>query len=65
MGKTFKGCYIIVDKAGHYLLHTISYQKKSCIDNFIDGGSMTWIELKKYGWKCVKVNIEISQTHNK
>jgi len=62
MKQTFKGYYIIVNQQGKYLPHTIRVQKKSCIDNFIDGSSMTWPEIKKHGWKCVKVNIEISQT---
>lgn len=41
---------------GSIKLDTISFNRKSCIDNFCDS-IFRWVNLKKIGWKCVKVKI--------
>lgn len=38
-------------------LHTIAFTRKECIEKFIKGTSMTWNEVKKYGWRPIKTTI--------
>lgn len=49
MKDLFRIMYIIVDKKGNGQLHTLSYQKKMCIDAFIKDSSMNWNQTKKHG----------------
>ncbi|EKT4550882.1 hypothetical protein JE952_002542 [Flavobacterium psychrophilum] len=60
MKDIFKIMYIIVDKKGNELPYTLSYQKRMCTDAFIKDSNMTWAEIKKHGWKCVKVDVNIT-----
>lgn len=36
---------------------TLTYFKKDSISSFIENGGYTWAELKKEGWKCIKVEL--------
>ena len=56
--------YIIVDRRGNGLIKTLSCQKKKCTDDFVKDSDMTWKELKRYGCKCVKVDVEIRPSSN-
>ena len=64
MKDLFRIMYIIVDEKGNGQTYSLSYQKKMCTDAFIKGSSMTWNEAKKHGWKCVKVDVNITPTSN-
>jgi len=56
--------YAIVDKKGNVYYHTLSNQKKDCIKYFLKDISFTWKEAKKYGWKCMKVDVHIMSASN-
>jgi hypothetical protein len=60
MKDLFKIMYIIVDKKGNGIIYSLSYQKKTCINSFIKGSNLTWNQTKKFGWKCMKVDVRIS-----
>ncbi|MBE4949929.1 hypothetical protein [Chryseobacterium culicis] len=57
MKTTFKNYYLIQHPKGEILPHTMSFERRSCISNFLEGSSMTWNETRKLGWKCLKVNV--------
>jgi len=59
-----KTMYVIVDKKGNALQNTLSYLRKDAISEFLDGSTMTWNECKKYGWKCLKVDVIITSASN-
>ncbi|CAD0220364.1 hypothetical protein [Chryseobacterium sp. JV274] len=44
---TFKNYYVIQNINGIIMPHTLSYEKRACISNFIEGSSMIWYETKK------------------
>lgn len=56
--------YAMVGKKQNVDYTTLSCQKKQCIKNFLEGTSMTWKEAKKYGWKCIKVDVQITNSSN-
>jgi len=56
--------YIIVDKLGTGDISTINYKKGNCISNFLIGSTISWIQAKKIGWKCEKVDVTISSCAN-
>ena len=56
--------YVIVGKRNYPDYRTISSHRKDCIKYFLEGTTMTWKEAKKYGWKCVKVDVIIQSQHN-
>lgn len=56
--------YIIVDKKGVGRISTLSYYKKDCISLFEDIFREKWLTLKKYGWKCEKVDVNIRSCSN-
>jgi len=64
MKDIFKIMYIIVDRKGNGLPYTLSYQKKMCTDAFVKGSSLNWEQTKKHGWKCVKVDVNITPSSN-
>lgn len=55
--ETFKNYYVMQNSQGEILPQTIHFQRKLCIDDFMEGSQMTWEEVKKHGWKCLKVNV--------
>lgn len=57
MKQQFKNYYVIQSSEGEILPQSVSYQRKSCIERFMQGSEMTWSEVKKNGWKCIKVNL--------
>lgn len=57
MKTTFKNYYIIQSLRGEILPHTIHFERRSCIAGFMEGSNMTWVECRKLGWKCLKVNV--------
>ena len=40
---------------------TIAYTRKQSIENLEKGTGDSWKIWKKYGWKCLKVNITIRE----
>lgn len=64
MKDLFRTMYIIVDRKGNGQTSTLSYQKKMCTDAFIKGSNLTWLQTKKLGWKCVKVDVNITPSSN-
>jgi len=59
--KPLKNVWICVDAKGVPCLSTIRRWRKGSITELIFGTTWTWKEAKSYGWKCVKVNLEIEQ----
>ncbi|MDR4892257.1 MULTISPECIES: hypothetical protein [unclassified Chryseobacterium] len=55
--KTVKNKYIIQDPDGELVLMTLRHERKTCIANFLIGSAMTWKEVQRIGWKCLKVNV--------
>lgn len=54
--------WIVVASDGTYALQTISYGRKAAIDKWLDGTQLNWkTDRKKYGWRVVKVKIEITE----
>lgn len=41
--------------------YTISYSKKSAIQTAISNTQYSWIDFKKFGWRCIKVNISFEE----
>lgn len=59
MEKTFKSHWVIQRPGGDFSLRFIHYTRKECIRDFIGDSNYSWTELKKIGWKCVKVDIAL------
>ncbi len=53
--------YIIVDKRGTGDINSLRNTRRECILNFV--GSKTWKEVKKWGWKCIKVDVTIQSSN--
>jgi len=51
------GYYVIVGKKGNVHYHTLSCQRKTCIEKFLEGGMMTWKHCREFGWRCIKVDV--------
>ena len=52
--------WMVIASNGDYALHTIDYQRKMAIKNWIDGTTLDWKkDSKKYGWKVVKIQLKI------
>lgn len=51
------GYYVIVDKKGNVHYHTLSCQRNTCIEKFLEGGMMTWKDCREFGWRCLKVDV--------
>lgn len=54
------GHYVIVGKKGNVHYHTLSCQRKTCIEKFLEGGIMTWKECREFGWRCLKVDVSFN-----
>ena len=59
--KPLKKVWVCVDAKGVPCPSTISGWRKDSITELIFETTWTWKEAKSYGWKCVKVNLEIIQ----
>jgi hypothetical protein len=57
MKNNFKNYYVIQNSRGEIIPASVKAQRKLCINEFLSEGTMTWKELKKYGWNCIKVNL--------
>lgn len=64
MKDIFQIMYLIVDKKGIATISTLSYQRKDCIKKFLEGSKLTWKEVLKFGWKCIKVDVNITSSSN-
>lgn len=51
------GYYIIVGEKGNVHYHTLSSQRKTCIEKFLEGGMLTWKHCRELGWRCLKVDV--------
>jgi len=57
--------YVIVDKRNNPHTNTLRFYRKDCISDFIgEDSEMNWDEAKRFGWKCIKVEVNIRMTHN-
>lgn len=56
--------YLIVSKRNQPDYYTLSLFKKDCISRFIEGSNMTWAQTKKFGWRCLKVDVTIQASSN-
>lgn len=45
-------------------LDTLSYNMRDSKDKLLCGGRMSWLEARKYGWKCIKVHINLTPVSN-
>jgi len=59
-----KFMYAVVSKYGHIDTSTLQDKKQVCISVFLSDSNMTWKEVKKYGWRCEKVEVNIRSTKN-
>jgi len=56
-----KRMWIIVNICdGNPQIYTLSEQRKSTIEAFLQGSDMDWKEVKGYGWKVIKVNMVLT-----
>lgn len=56
--------YIIVGKSGRGDVLTLAYTKTECIKKFLEISTMKWVQAKRFGWKCVKVDVNITTAEN-
>lgn len=52
-----KQMWVCIDKKNHPAFDSLSNYKEISINKLLTDSNMTWKEIKKYGWKCVKVNV--------
>lgn len=64
MKTSFRNMYVVVSKKGNTDYTTLSTNRKQSIIYFLNGGTMTWKEAMKYGWRCIKVDVTISPVSN-
>lgn len=62
MKNTFKNMFVVVSKKGNLDTTTLSYMRKLSINSFLNDGNMTWKDARKYGWRCIKVDVTITPT---
>ncbi len=48
-------------KDAEFQLDTLEYFRKSSILKLLINSSMTWDEVKQYGWTCVKVELTLTE----
>ncbi len=53
----YKNYYVVVGKKGYIDYFTMRLTKKESIKNFLKDSNITWAEAKKYGWECIKVDV--------
>ena len=51
--------FAIIHPNGHIMPMSLHYYKNDCISSFIYNTTMEWEEVKKLGWNCKKVNVNI------
>jgi hypothetical protein len=56
--KKFKNIWAIQSPKGDVVISSINWQKKMAISGFCGVGE--WVKYRGYGWKAIKINIEIS-----
>jgi phosphoribosyl-AMP cyclohydrolase len=61
MGNKLNNYWVVIASDGSYALFTIAYQRKEAIRKWLEATRMNWSERKKYNWKVVKINIEITE----
>jgi len=52
-------CFAIVSKKGHIRLDSIRYSRSNCVEQFCLNQDESWKVLKKYGWNCKKIQVEV------
>lgn len=55
--------FVIVDKKGNVLPHTLSEQRKECIRSFLQDGNVLWKDVKHI-WHIKKVDVSIRNSSN-
>jgi hypothetical protein len=65
MKKFNQTLFVMVGKKENVDYTTLSSQKKQCIKYFLENTFITWKEAKKYGWKCIKVDVQILENNKK
>lgn len=50
-------CYAMINRDGIIQIGSLKFTKRDCIKKFLCGTALTWKELRKIGWRCIKVNI--------
>lgn len=63
VGKT-EIMYVCVTDRNEVNHDTLRYYRKDSIKKLVEDGNMTWKELRKYGWRCIKVTVEINHSSN-
>lgn len=54
--------YVITTRKGKPILSTLNYLRGDCVSAFERSANVIWkVDKEKYGWKCVKVKVNISQ----
>jgi hypothetical protein len=54
--------YVITTRKGQVILSTLNYLRGDCISAFERSMNAIWkVDKERYGWKCVKVKVNISQ----
>jgi hypothetical protein len=46
-------------KEPYYDWQSLSYKRTNSIKDHIKGSSWNWLQWKKAGWKCIRVEVEI------
>jgi len=59
-GGLMQKMWVLISKTGQIDYTTLSCYRKGAIKNFLQDTSMTWDECKKYGWRCIKVNVQFT-----
>lgn len=57
--------YVIVNKKQKPELNTLAFGKSECIKTFMTNICGSWNGARKFGWKCIKVDVTIQTSENK
>jgi len=53
--------YAIVSESGIIDYNSIRLYKGKCISDFSINYTMKWEDIKKYGWRCKSVYVQVSE----
>lgn len=60
MAHTFKSMFVVSDAACKPDYTTISYQKKTSIEYFLKGSTLTWKQAYRLGCRCRRYDVQFT-----
>jgi len=60
MAHIYKDMFVVSDAQKRPDFSTVSYQRKSSVEYFLSGTSLTWKEAYKLGYRCRRYDVQFT-----